>query len=284
MSMHRALQCRLDEDLGQLTRFLHSQGVPHRITEERGEQVVWTGSEEDAELVRSIYIRGVPAEQGELPFRTAPVARTRWTLLLRHVPVSLVVLAITALVALWTGLGTNIEAIVQLSFTPVDSRGYLAAAPDMQQWWRLITPIFIHFGLMHLAFNALWYWELGRRIEIRSGSLWLLGLTLLFALVSNTAQWLVSGSTALFGGLSGVLYGLLGYCWLYQLILPNVHFDLPKGVVIMMLAWLVLCLSGVVTMLGFGAIANAAHVGGLVIGCICGIVAAGVQRWGRGQA
>lgn len=278
MSMYRALQCRLDEDLGRLTLFLHSQGVPHRITEERGEQVVWTRNEEDAELVRSIYTEGVPAEQESLPFRTAPARRMSWGLLLRHVPVTLVVLMITAVVALWTGLGKDIEAIVLLSFTPVDSMGYLAAAPDLQQWWRLITPIFIHFGLMHLAFNALWYWELGRRIEIRSGSLWLLGLTLLFALVSNTAQWMVSGSTALFGGLSGVLYGLLGYCWLYQLILPNVHFDLPKGVVIMMLAWLVLCLSGVVSMLGFGAIANAAHVGGLVIGCICGAVAGAVQR------
>lgn len=284
MSMYRALQCRLDEDLGRLTRFLHSQGVPHRITEERGEQVIWTRSEEDAALVRNIYTEGLPAEQESLPFRTAPARRMNWALLLRHLPVTLAVLVITAVVALWTGLGTNIEAIVQLSFTPVTSQGHLAASPDLQQWWRFITPIFIHFGLMHLAFNALWYWELGRRIEIRSGSLWLLGLTLLFALVSNTAQWMVSGSTALFGGLSGVLYGLLGYCWLYQLILPNVHFDLPKGVVIMMLAWLVLCLSGVVTMLGFGAIANAAHVGGLVIGCICGVAAGGVQRWVQGRA
>ena len=282
MSKHRALQCPLDEDLGPLTRFLSSQGVAHRVTEERGEQVVWTRSAEDAELVRSIYTRGVPAEQGDLPFRTAPVVRTNWARVLRYLPVTLpvtlAVLVITAVVALWTGVGTNIEAMVQLSFTPMDSRGYLASTPDLQQWWRFITPMFIHFGLMHLAFNALWYWELGKRIEIRSGSLWLLGLTLLFALVSNTAQWLVSGSTALFGGLSGVLYGLLGYCWLYQLILPNVHFDLPKGVVVMMLAWLVLCLSGVVTMLGFGAIANAAHVGGLVIGCLCGVTAAGLQR------
>ena len=75
----------------------------------------------------------------------------------------------------------------------------------------------------------------------------LLGLTLMFALVSNTGQWLVSGPTTLFGGLSGVLYGLLGYCWLYQMISPNVHFDLPRGVVVMMLAWLALCMSGLVT-------------------------------------
>ena len=282
MSKFRAVQCGLDEDLSQLTRFLHLQGVRHRITEERGEQVIWTLSEQDAELVRAVYAQGVPDGMDAVPVNVRQVPRLSWSLLLRRVPVTLVVLAITFVVALWSGLGSNVEVLVLLSFTPVDSLGYLAAEPDMQQWWRLITPIFMHFAIMHLAFNALWYWELGRRIELRSGSLWLLGLTLLFALVSNGAQWLGSGSSSLFGGLSGVLYGLLGYCWLYQMLFPNVHFDLPRGVVIMMLAWLVLCLSGVITMLGFGAIANAAHVGGLVIGSVCGAMAGGVQRGVRG--
>src|SRR5690606_17148635 len=125
----------------------------------------------------------------------------------RHLPVTLAILAITAAVAVWTGLGRNLHALAWLSFTPMNSMGQLAASPDLGQWWRLVSPIFMHFGIMHLAFNALWYWELGRRIELRSGSFWLLGLTLLFALVSNYAQWVFSGPTALFGGLSGLL------CW-----------------------------------------------------------------------
>ncbi|MFA5679548.1 MAG: rhomboid family intramembrane serine protease [Pseudomonas sp.] len=282
MSKYRAMHCRLDEDLSQLTLFLHRQGVPHRITEERGEQVIWTRDETDAELVCELYAQGVPVQPVLAPGRVRQGAMLNWSIVWRHLPVTLIVLAITAVVALWTGIGSNIGAIVLLTFAPVDSLGYMASEPDLQQWWRLVTPIFLHFGWMHLAFNALWYWELGRRIELRSGSFWLLGLTLLFALVSNAAQWLVSGPSALFGGLSGVLYGLLGYCWLYQMLSPNVHFDLPKGVVIMMLAWLLLCLSGVVTVLGFGAIANAAHVGGLGMGCICGAIAGGMQRWVRG--
>ncbi|PRB81338.1 rhomboid family intramembrane serine protease [Pseudomonas sp. MYb185] len=276
MSKYRAMHCRLDEDLSQLTGFLRRQGVPHRITEERGQQVVWTRDEADAELVRVLYAEGVPQQEAR-PLTARPVRRLNWKQLLRHVPVTLTVLAMTAVVALLTGIGSNISAIVLFSFVPVTDTGYLATELDLQQWWRLFTPIFLHFGWLHLAFNALWYWELGRRIELRSGSLWLLGLTLLFALVSNLAQWIFSGAV-LFGGLSGVLYGLLGYCWLYQMLSPNVHFDLPKGVVVMMLAWLVLCLSGVVTMLGFGAIANAAHVGGLLIGCACGAIAGGLQR------
>jgi GlpG protein len=49
-------------------------------------------------------------------------------------------------------------------------------------------------------------------------------------------------------------------------------YRLPRGVLVMMLVWLVLCLSGLVSMIGFGEIANAAHVGGLLIGCLTGLL------------
>ena len=276
MSKYRALQCALDEDLTHLTRFLRSHGVPHRITEERGQQVVWTRDEAAAKVVRELYAQGVPEPLARPGPRRAP-PQLDWRRMLRLIPVTMLVLLVTGLVALVTRLGADVQTIALFTFTPVTANGYIAAAPDMQQWWRLVAPMLLHFGWLHLAFNALWYWELGRRIELRSGSVWLLGLTLLFALISNTAQWLFGGP-GVFGGLSGVLYGLLGYCWLYQLLAPNAHFDLPRGVVVMMLGWLVLCLTGLVTMLGFGAIANAAHVGGLVIGCLCGAIAGGLQR------
>jgi len=135
----------------------------------------------------------------------------------------------------------------------------------------------LHFGVLHLAMNGLWYWELGKRIELRQGPWVLLSLTLLFSLVSNLAQHYVGGPS-LFGGLSGVLYGLLGYVWLYQWLAPNPHYSLPKGVLVMMLIWLVVCLSGVISQLGFGQIANAAHVGGLLIGCLAGLLGGGLAR------
>jgi GlpG protein len=98
----------------------------------------------------------------------------------------------------------------------------------------------LHFGILHLAMNGMWYWELGRRIELRQG-INLLGLTLLFSLVSNYAQF--TSGPSLFGGLSGVLYGLLGHCWIFQKLAPNPAYR-PRGVLAMMLVWLVLCLSG----------------------------------------
>ncbi len=127
--------------------------------------------------------------------------------------------------------------------------------------------------------NSMWYWELGRRIEARQRAPMLLALTLLFGLISNFAQYLFGGP-GIFGGLSGVLYGLLGHCWLYQKLAPNEAYRLPPGVVVLMLVWLVICLTGVIEVLSFGAlaIANAAHVGGLVAGCVTGVIGGTLAR------
>lgn len=274
--MYRAMQLPLDKDLRQLTRFLRSRGLVHRITEEGGQQVVWTVDEADAQVVRAVYEQGVPEVILE-PAKPDRALSPASGVMLRRVPLTLAILVTTGLVALWTGLGTQVEAIVHMTFTPLAPTGYLAAELDLDQWWRLLSPIFLHFGLLHLTFNALWYWELGRRIELYSGSLWLLGLTVLFGVASNLAQWLVSPD-AVFGGLSGVLYGLLGYCWVYQMLAPNGFFALPKGVVILMLIWLALGVSGLITLAGLGQIANAAHIGGLVAGCVAGAIAGTLQR------
>src|SRR6185295_19502825 len=33
------------------------------------------------------------------------------------------------------------------------------------QWWRFITPIFIHIGLLHLIFNSYALWIIGPQVE-----------------------------------------------------------------------------------------------------------------------
>ncbi|MBC7210784.1 MAG: rhomboid family intramembrane serine protease [Pseudomonas sp.] len=197
--------------------------------------------------------------------------------------VTAAILILSVVVAAVTGLGDNLSTIGWFTFLSFKVQGdYLYFTPLLQglaegQLWRLVSPMLLHFGVLHLAMNGLWYWELGKRIELRQGPWMLLGLTLLFSLVSNLAQHFTSGPS-LFGGLSGVLYGLLGHVWLYQWLAPNPQFNLPKGVLVMMLIWLVICLSGVVGQLGFGQIANAAHVGGLLIGCLTGLLGGALAR------
>jgi GlpG protein len=132
------------------------------------------------------------------------------------------------------------------------------------EWWRLLTPALLHFGFLHIAFNLLWWWELGGLVEKHQSPARLLALTVVIALVSNAAQFLVYGPN--FGGLSAVVYGLLGYLWLYPYADPRAPFRLRGGIVIFMLGWLALGYTGIPDLLLGISISNHGHLAGLLVG------------------
>ncbi|MGB4075911.1 rhomboid family intramembrane serine protease [Pseudomonas sp.] len=284
MSAVAAMRLPEHVDLSGFISLLQRLQVPHRVAEEAGEQVLWVPEEQLAEQVRELYGR---YPQGDAEMLAAPPEAAAkvpgFIQQLRASVMTSVILALTFAVAALTLLGDQLTAVSWLSF--VDYRvqgdyiyfGYLNDTLASGQWWRLLTPMLIHFGILHLAMNTLWYWELGRRIEARQGAVMLLGLTLLFSLAANFAQYLHAGPS-LFGGLSGVLYGLLGHCWIFQRLAPTPAYRLPPGVLVMMLAWLLICMTGIFELLQFGAIANAAHVGGLLTGCLTGLVGGALAR------
>lgn len=285
MSAVAAMRLPEHVDLSGFIALLQRLRVPHRVAEEAGEQVLWVPDEQFAEQVRELYVRHPQGEAG-LDLPPLAVEPQRAPGMLQQLRVSLLtasVLVLTGLVAIITLLGDNLAAISWLSFVDFRVQGdyiyfsYLTDTLASGQWWRLLTPMLIHFGILHLAMNTLWYWELGRRIEARQGPLMLLLLTLLFSLAANFAQYLHAGPS-LFGGLSGVLYGLLGHCWIFQRLAPTPAYRLPPGVLVMMLAWLLICMTGIFELLQFGAIANAAHVGGLLAGCLTGLLGGVLAR------
>lgn len=278
MSRVAALRLPLAVDLSGFVKLLQRMQVPHRVSEEAGEQVLWVPANisEDVRELYERYPQGDPEQKLDIPVAQS-VRRPNFAEQVRHGKATATVLLLSLVVAALTLLGDNLSTLRWLTFLDFRVVGEyihfvpLADSLAAGQWWRLVTPMLIHFGFLHLAMNGMWYWELGRRIESRQGSVNLIGLTLLFSLVSNYAQFIFSGPT-LFGGLSGVLYGLLGHCWIFQVLSPNIAYRLPRGVLAMMLIWLLLCLSGLVSMIGFGEIANAAHVGGLLVGCLTGLL------------
>ncbi|MFJ4456758.1 rhomboid family intramembrane serine protease [Pseudomonas sp. NPDC089392] len=287
MNIIEVMRLPLSVDLSGFVHLLQRLQVPHRVSEEGDAQVLWA-PDTLAEDVRELYQR-FPEGNADIPATQAPVGAglpakgPSLTEQARACKITTLTLLLCFIVAGLTSLGDNFTTISWFTFLDFRVQGdylyftSLAQTLDQGQWWRLVSPMLLHFGVLHLAMNSLWYWELGKRIELRQGPWALLGLTLLFSLVSNLAQHYTSGPS-LFGGLSGVLYGLLGHIWLYQWLAPNRFFNLPKGVLVMMLIWLVVCLTGVVGTLGLGQIANAAHVGGLLIGCLTGLLGGALAR------
>jgi GlpG protein len=141
-----------------------------------------------------------------------------------------------------------------------------------QEWWRLITPTFLHFSLTHLIFNCLWIYILGSKIEIIDGKGIFLTLFLISGLSSNLGQYFITGDY-LFGGLSGVVYGLLGYCFILDLDNRGQRYDLPIALYIFMFIWLLIGFTGLLKIFGFGNVANIAHLVGMIAGFILGLIA-----------
>ncbi|EED33201.1 rhomboid family protein [gamma proteobacterium NOR5-3] len=270
----------LDEDLRPLSALLWQQRIVHRIVEEDGCQVVLLAQSTDRDRAGDLLSRWQSGEL-QVTLKAAPRPQKRESALpalLRSAPVTLLLIALSVLGFLLIYLGAPVSWIAMLTYEPFSLQsGRPVFEPSTGEAWRLITPAFLHFGLMHIVFNSLWCWELGRRIETALGSLNLAGLFVATAALSNFAQHTVSGPV-LFGGLSGVVYAFLGFSWVAGRVNPRWRPLAPATpIMLFMVGWLVVCLLGVVDVLGF-SVANAAHVGGLLSGAAIGLVFALVYR------
>ncbi|KJY96635.1 MULTISPECIES: rhomboid family intramembrane serine protease GlpG [Pseudoalteromonas] len=130
-----------------------------------------------------------------------------------------------------------------------------------------ITPAVVHFSAIHLIFNVLWWLTLGPAIERQTSKLTLLSVFLLGSLASAWAQYTMVGPN--FGGLSGVVYAQVGFCWIYPL-LAKTKPMMTKAMIGFLLLWLVFGFTDTF----FMPMANWAHLGGLVSGIVLALVMA----------
>ena len=282
----KVLEATLDEDLRPLSLYLWQQGLPHRISEQSGHQIIWVASPEHAAPVREAYQRHRSGELPQPSLRMSRSSRRPIRFEVKDIPVTLVFIVLSVLGYLlvsfdgdgrWLRWLTFFEFERRLDFMNLQQPGHVVFSLPPGQYWRLITPIFLHFSLLHIVFNMLWFWDLGRRVERVQGSLVLLGITLLIGLGSNLAQAMFA-QVGIFGGMSGVIYGLLGYCWAWSRLRRDTALAVPTPIMVMMLVWLVVCMVGFTELVGLGSVANAAHVGGLVMGLLLGAFTAWLAR------
>jgi GlpG protein len=181
----------------------------------------------------------------------------------RWMPVTLILITVSVLVTLAASFGQNRQLLSPLFISEYIGGGMREVWHG--QIWRLFTPIFMHFGPFPLLFNMLWLFDLGGMLERVQGSLRLGILVAIIAVVANVAQYFWAGPD--FGGMSGVSYGLLGYVWMQGRLNPRNGLALHTYLVVMMLAWFVLCWADVI-----GNVTNMAQSVGLACGLVLGRV------------
>ena len=183
-----------------------------------------------------------------------------------------IIIIISVIVYVLVFLLNNEEVIKSLSFLDYQFRGgylYFETFQDTYneklEFWRLVTPAFIHFSLMHIVFNCLWVYVLGKSIEQIHGMAIFLGLFIFTSILSNIAEYFFTGPS-LFGGLSGFVYGMIGFVIVNELQLNKELYGLPPAFYLFAIIWLVLGFIGILELFGLGSIANFAHLGGLIGG------------------
>lgn len=136
--------------------------------------------------------------------------------------------------------------------------------------YRLLTSTFMHYGAIHLLFNMVVLWILGRVLERDLGSLRFLALYLLSGLMGSVVTYLFAAPETLSAGASGSIYGLFG-----ALILVNRRLSRDNTGIFVLLG-LNLALTFVVP-----SISITGHLGGLAGGLLCGAVLAFAPKANR---
>lgn len=129
------------------------------------------------------------------------------------------------------------------------------------QWYRLVTSMFLHQEVWHIAFNMLGLWWLGGPLEAVLGRVRYLALYLLSGLAGGALTYWLAAPNQPSLGASGAIFGLLGAT---VVLMRRLNYDMRP-------VFMILALNLVITFNPWGGIAWQAHVGGLVAGVLIGI-------------
>lgn len=180
------------------------------------------------------------------------------------------------LVTFWImGVTAVISLIAMVPGVPV--AGYLAfnsffidpATGAPFQPWRVLTVALVHNGFLHLGLNMLAVWLIGRSLEPLVGRGRFLGLYVLSALGGSAAMTLIAPGTTVVGA-SGAVFGLLG-----ALLVIGRHIGANVNGILLIVG--INLAIGLLPIPGF-YVAWQAHVGGLAVGAVIGLIYARTRR------
>lgn len=266
--MQKLLVTRNAEMMKRLHTYLQRRGIPVTVSEHGNQLELWLTQSSYSALAKDLINEfkadpdAAEAELESAPATAQPakVSASMTQQLLQQA--GLVTIIFAALVSLIFALLNT-----QLATAVFDSLRISDTFTDLpwNQPWRFLTPVLLHFSLLHFLFNVFWWWYLGGRFERFYGSTYLLIALVFCGVFSNVMQFMVSGPY--FGGLSGVVYGLFGLAVVVSWQRPRHPLFLPMGLIAFMLVWLLLGYTDLLWV----SVANTAHSAGLIAGLVLGV-------------
>ena len=234
MKRIRAACVPLDFDLRPVIAALRRAGCRLQVSEESGEQVVWVWDVSQVEPLQRlieaqrrgefVVHENLAANQNRGYAQAGVALIWRLSLFLKSCPLASTIAALCLIIALMSQLGRDLRGLEGLFFPPLLFSSFLELALELIEpslFLRSLTPALLHFGEIHLVFNLLWLFYFGRQIERVQPLLLVAVVYVVITLAGNVAQYYLTGSNA-FGGLSGLIYGLVGYTWLLGIMVPNI--------------------------------------------------------------
>ena len=198
---------------------------------------------------------------------------------------------------MWSSSGLKNTALMEFPYPVLIAYGAklnaLINAPS-HQWWRFVTPIFIHVNLIHLMVNMYSLWMVGPYVEKLYGSakfvvFWVVtGVAGVLASyltvrpdmqVSSLGRFLFKAGDGPSAGASGALFGLVGVLFVFGI---KFRHELPEGFKRAFGTGLLpmILINLFIGYLGRGFIDNSAHLGGLVTGAALAVLV-GYKRPGQ---
>lgn len=132
------------------------------------------------------------------------------------------------------------------------------------EWWRFVTPIFLHIGILHLLMNSLALYYIGMAVEKMYGSARFLFIYMFAGIVGTLSSFVFSPSIS--AGASGAIFGLFGALLLLGLLKPALFFRTIGPNILVVI--------GINLIIGFVIpnVDNAGHIGGLIGGFVAALV------------
>ena len=161
---------------------------------------------------------------------------------------------------------TNWGSVLGLAVFPDGTLGGIADG----QWYRLITAMFLHYGVLHLLLNMWALWVLGRSLEANLGRVRFAALYLIAGLGGNVAAYLFSSPRAATVGASTAVFGLFAALIIIERKLGR---DISRIIPILVI--------NLVFTLAVPGISIPGHLGGLVVGALMALVLAYAPRGRR---